>query len=324
MAKEFGKSPVAKRFEEVAKATMKNTDITAVKLIEDSALIDYPNNGEDISYTEDIENSINELGFTDPIEVTDFKMPEGKYMIVSGHRRRAAGVKCGMDLFPCIIKSFDSEDSVQNYVLLANSHRDSAKDPLLFCNRFKMHEQHLKNINFQGSVREEIAKRLGISVRQADRYNQMNKIIPPVWDLVREELVGMSSVLPMADLSPEEQNEVFEILKKYIDDGTELTREKVNYIIKDYKNPPEDSPKIKELNNKKRGNVLESIKKLNDNLTDLRDFGDEKEAENLLKAMEETFDIIFGKFYSISKRYDFDSEIEKIVNNLTEMLKNIE
>jgi len=336
MAKNFGKSPVAKRFEEVAKTTMANTDITTVKLIENSMLIDYPNNGEDISYTSDIENSINELGFTDPIEITDFNMPDGKYMIVSGHRRRAAGVKCGMDLFPCIIKSFENKNDVENYVLLANSQRDSAKDPLLYCNRFKMHEQHLKSVNFQGSVREEIAKRLGIGVRQADRYNQMNKIISPVWDLIREELIGMSSVLPMADLDEKEQREVFEILKEFINKGIELTREKVNYIIKNYKNKDNlkspDSEETQKENVQKAnetpapkpsGAVLDSIKTLNSNLTELHDFRDKKEAENLLKAMNETFDLILGKYYSISKKYDLDDEIQKTLENLTEMIKNI-
>ena len=342
MAKNFGKSPVAKRFGEVAKTTMANTDITVVKLIENSALIDYPNNGEDISYTSDIENSINELGFTDPIEITDFKMPNGKYMIVSGHRRRAAGVKCGMDLFPCIIKSFENENDVQNYVLLANSQRDSAKDPLLYCNRFKLHEKHLKKVNFQGSVREEIAKRLGISVRQADRYNQMNKIILPVWELVREELIGMSSVLPMADLDHEEQREIFEILREHIDGDEELTREKVNNIIKNYKNKDNlKNPSAGEFQEKKETKetqetkepapkvpksseaVLESIKILNANLSEVRDFRDKKEAENLLKVMEETFDLILGKYYLIGKKYDLDDEVRKTINNLEESINSI-
>ena len=326
MAKNFGKSPVAKRFGEVAKTTMINTDITAVKLIENSALIDFPGNGEDISDTSDLENSISELGFTDPIEVTDFKMPDGKYMIVSGHRRRAAGVKCGMDLFPCLIRSFDNENDVRNYVLLANSQRDSSKSPLLYCNRYKMHEQHLKNINFQGSVREEIAKRLGIGVRQADRYNQMNKIISPVLDLIDDGLIGMSSVLPMAELTDEEQKEVFEILKEYIDSGTEMTREKVNSIIKNYKNK-DNIKKIKDPFfqpvQKPSRPILESIKILNDNLTEINNFDDKKEAGNLLKAMEETFDLILGKYYLISKKYDLDEEVKKTMENLTETIKNI-
>ena len=259
MAKNFGKSPAAKKFDEIAKSSAMNINITNIMLIENSSLIDYADNGEDISYTEDIENSINELGFIDPIEVTDFSMADGIFTIVSGHRRRAAGVKCGMDLFPCIIRRFDNADDVRNYVLLSNSQRDSSKDPLLYCNRYKLHEQHLKSIGFKGSIREEIAKRLGISVQQADRYNQMNKIILPVWDLIREEKVGMSSVLPMAVLTSKEQHEVFGILKSHIENGAELTREKIREIVENYKKP---RPVHRE-DPQKSVKIIKSIKTLN-------------------------------------------------------------
>ena len=327
MAKNFGKSPAAKRFDEVAKTTMANTGITSIKLIENDNLIDYPNNGEDISYTADLENSINELGFTDPIEVTGYKMPDGQYMIVSGHRRRAAGIKCGMNLFPCIIKSFESEDDIRNYVLLANSQRDSIKDPLLYSKRYELHEQHLKSIEFQGSIREEVAKRLGISVQQADRYNQMNKIILPVWDLVRENIIGMSSVLPMAVLTYEEQLDIFEIFKKSADDGIELTREKVKEIIKNYKNNfesphGEDFSKQKAAENNKSGKALiKSFKTLNDSLNKINDLKNKKEAENLLTEMEKLFDTMLDKSYFIEQKYGLDTERQKFINNLSEKIK---
>jgi len=303
MAKKFGKSPISKRFEEVAKSSIANTNTAAIKLIENSALKDYPNNGEDISYTADIEKSIGELGFTDPIEVTDFGMAGGKYMIVSGHRRRAAGVKCGMELFPCIMKSFENEGDVQNYVLLANIHRDSAKDPLLYSVRYKMHEEHLKSINFQGSVPEEIAARLGISVTQAFRYNQMNKIILPIWDLVRGDIVGMSSVLPMAALNNSEQQDILEILKKCADYKMELTRKKVKEIIDDYKNNTHDSHRescCENVNDDSRGesakskNKIKALKAVNSRLQkivgfELDDFSDtnKEEAKIILAEMKE-------------------------------------
>lgn len=323
MAKNFGKSPVAKKFDEIAKTTA-NTNITTIKLIESSALIDYPNNGEDMSYTADIENSINELGFTDPIEVTDYKMPAGQYMILSGHRRRAAGVKCGMDLFPCIIKAFENESDVKNYVLLANSQRDSAKDPLLYCRRYKLHEQHLKAINFKGSIREEIAKRLGMSIQQADRYNQMNRIIPPVWDLVRDDIVGMSSVLSMAVLNEEEQADIFEQFKVLIADGVELTRGKVKAIIDDYRNKDiAESPHgegllgaIEPENPKSGRTIIKSIKNLNDSLSKISDLKNKKEAENLLTEMTKIFDTMLDKIYFIGKKYDLDKETQKVLENL--------
>jgi len=332
MPKNFNKSPAAKRFGEVAKNTMVNTNSAAVQLIENSALIDYPRNDEDISYTEDIENSIRELGFTDPVEITDFGMREGEYMILSGHRRRAAGVKCGMDLFPCIIKSFDNDSDVQKYVLLANSQRNAVRDPLLYCRRYKMHEQQLKSVNFQGSLREEIAKRLGMSVQQADRYNQMNKIIPPVWELVRKDAVGMSGVLPMSVLNHEEQREIFEILQKSIDGGLQMTREKVKKIIADYKKNQgilkcphrEDVKKTSKAEKQESSgrDLIKAVKNLNNSLGRTCDFKSKKEAESLLNEMEKTFELIFSKYCSVGKKYALDEEVQKTAESIKKMIED--
>lgn len=232
MAKNFGSAGSAKKIGEVVKASNEKAQVIVVKMIGTDNLMDYPMNQEDIEDTADLENSIRELGFIDPIEVTPF---DGKYMIVSGHRRRAAGVKAGIDTFPCIVKTFANDSDMQNYVLLANSQRDSAKDPLLFCKRYKAHEAYLKDIGFKGKVRDEVARRLGVSTPQADRYNNMNKIILPVWDMVRDEVVGMSSVLPMAKHSIEEQGELLEIMRGAIAAGHNLTRDMMKSIVDLYR-----------------------------------------------------------------------------------------
>ena len=235
MAKNFGNAGSAKKIKEVAKVSNEKANIIQVKMISNENLKDYPKNNEDITDTVDLENSMKELGFTDPIEVTSFGMKDGKYMIVSGHRRRRAGVKVGITTFPCIIKSFTDEKELRNYVLLANSQRDSAKDPLLFCKRYKMHEEYLKESGFKGKKREEIAKRLGISVQQADRYKKFNDVIISVWGMVTDGIVGMSSVLPMATHSIEEQNEIYNLLKEHNENGNNLSREVCSKIIKGYR-----------------------------------------------------------------------------------------
>ena len=150
MAKNFGNAPGAKVIGEVAKQSAQKATVVTVRNIEAVKLHDFAKNGEDILDTADLEKSISEIGFTDPIEVTNFGCIEGEYTIVSGHRRRAAGVKCGMTSFPCIVKSFQSEDEVRNYVLFANSQRDSSKDPLLYAKRYIMHKEYLKEIGFAG------------------------------------------------------------------------------------------------------------------------------------------------------------------------------
>ena len=234
--KNFDNIPGLKIVAEVAKISAEKARVITIKNILNENLVDCSQNQEDITDTADLENSIKELGFTDPLEVTQFRMDDGKYMILSGHRRRAAGVKCGMNMFPCMIKEFESDEVVKNYVLLSNSQRDSEKDPLLFCKRYKMHEEYLRETGFTGKLRKEIAKRLGISIPQADRYSRMNKIILPVWDMVRDEIVGMSSVLPLAALPPDEQENILSIFRDCISEEVDLTRETVKLIVDGYNN----------------------------------------------------------------------------------------
>jgi ParB/RepB/Spo0J family partition protein len=235
MAKNFSNAGASKSFSEVAAKSEEKASVVVLQNIATENLIDNPKNGEDITYTADLEQSMKEVGFTDPIEVTDFQMTAGMYMILSGHRRRAAGVNVGITVFPCLVRHFQSEAEVQNYTLLANSQRDSARDPLLFCKRYKMHEQYLKESGFAGKIREEVAKRLGISVQHADRFNTMNRVILTVWDMVRAEQVGMSAVLPLASHTEDEQKEIVSIMQDAQKQNITLTRETVKRIVEGYR-----------------------------------------------------------------------------------------
>ena len=236
MAKNFGSAGSAKVIKEVAKASAEKSTVVTGRMITDEDLIDCPLNKEDTSYTADIEKSIDEIGFVDPIDVTTFEQPDGKFMIVGGHRRRVAGRRKGIKTFPCLIRQFDSWESVNNHLLLVNSYRDSGKDPLLLCKRYKNHEEYLKSIGTDSNkMREEVAKRLGLSIPQADRYNTMNKVILPVWDMVSREIVGMSSVLPMAKHTPEEQQVIYEIMQEAIKANVDLTRDTVKKIVAEYR-----------------------------------------------------------------------------------------
>lgn len=233
----FDKAKSAQTIKDVAKKSNEKANLITIKYYKDEILLDYPKNNEDISSTVDIEKSIMEQGFTDPIEITDYGAPEGKYYIVSGHRRRAAGRKSGLTEFPCILRHFTSDNEVYNYVLFSNAQRDSAKDPLLMAKRYKMHENYLMEIGFDGAIAEEVAKRLGLQKAQADRYKMMNKVIMPIWDLVTSGAVGMSSVTDsgLYTHTPEEQQEILSIMEECADNAVELTRATVSKIVKGYR-----------------------------------------------------------------------------------------
>ena len=79
LAKDFGKLN-NKTFSNVSKMSEEKSQVITVKMIPNDKLNDYPNNREDVADTLDLENSIKQLGFTDPIEVTAFGQPDGEYM----------------------------------------------------------------------------------------------------------------------------------------------------------------------------------------------------------------------------------------------------
>lgn len=232
MAAKFGAKNTQKIVDD-AKRSFAKQELTTVKMIDNADLIDNPANSEDVSYTADLEASIQAIGFVDPLDVTP--LDNGKYMIVSGHRRRATGVKLGMDVFPCLVHNFASKDDMENWLLYLNNYRDTAKDPLLFMRRALSTKAYLERTNFDGSIRNEIARRLGLSTKQADRYLALAKIITPIHVWVSDESVSVSSVHPLASHTPEEQAEIYDIMKVAKESGTDLTRDVVKRIVDAYR-----------------------------------------------------------------------------------------
>lgn len=227
------KSTVAAKTVSAAKEATKNNKVTFVKMIDNADLIDNPLNSEDITDTADLEASIREIGFVDPIDVTQYGAPTGKYMIVSGHRRRATGVKLGMTEFPCIIHDFTDEADVENWLLYLNNYRDSSKDPLLYMRRCQAIKAYLEK-SFVGNIHEEIARRLGITRKTVFQYLAIGKLIESLQLLVKNGDVGVTSVQPIAQLDPEDQLIVYNIMSDAKENGAELTRSLVKRICDRY------------------------------------------------------------------------------------------
>ena len=217
------KSNAAAKSVAAAKEANKNNKTAFVKMISNDDLLDNPKNAEDITDTADLEASIQEIGFVDPIDVTPFGAPDGKYMIVSGHRRRASGVKLGYTEFPCLIHDFRSDADVENWLLFLNNYRDSSKDPLLYMRRCQAAKAYLENTEFKGNLHEEISRRLGISRKTVFAYLALGKLIAPIQQLVRDDVVGMTSVQPVAQFDPVDQAQIHEIMLRAKDE-TDLTR----------------------------------------------------------------------------------------------------
>lgn len=249
----------ADKFADVAKTSNERANQEKVVWIKDENILDNPKNEEDCTYLDDILASIESQGFTHPLIVTDFQMETGKYMLISGHRSRTAGRVKNYKEFPCIVKHYTTEADAYEALLTANVARNTDRDPLLYAVRYRQYEQLLDMRGFNGSKREEIAKRLGLSVKHADKYNTFNRIIEEVWELVRAGM-PMEPLCTLAKESKEVQHDIYMLLK-VAEEREHLNSAAVKVIIDTYrgKDNGKDSPRDEEEHIAKQESVLTSM-----------------------------------------------------------------
>lgn len=209
----------------------KKQDIVNIDI---DSLVPYPKNNEDVENIEDLLESMQKNGFTDPIEVTTYGMEDGKYQILSGHRRTAAWKKLnnGKVAIKAIVvdKVFHDDNEVWNYVLMANAQRTEASNPMLIVQRYKEHSSYCQAVGIK-NIREEVAKRLNLSKQNADRYANLSKAIKEIAGLVFDGVVGVSSIQKICTKDEETQKKIYKILMDSRNDGKDLTRDFVNNLV---------------------------------------------------------------------------------------------
>ncbi len=232
----MGKFDKAKnKFNEVKIKSNEQANEKKVIWIEDDLLIDHPLNQEDIEYIDDLVANIKSQGFSYELTVTKYGAPEGKYYIVSGHRRRKAAHELGYTEYPCIVKDYASDADVYEAILTGNGTRNTDRDPFCYSTRYMQWEKLLTMQGFTGSMREEIAKRLGCHVRQADKYKVFSKLIEELKDLVREGKCGREPLLSIANKSEDVQREFFDFICNNFDNyDSRINSKQMQDIINEF------------------------------------------------------------------------------------------
>ncbi len=244
----INKSKVKTNASSVAKTEATKSGKMVVENILIENLVPDPNNGEDVSITSDLEFSINHNGFNDPIVVTSFGMEEGKYRIVSGHRRTEAMKKLGKTAIPCFIHDFKSEEEIsdarESYNLAT---RDSIKNPMLFVERWKRFSEERKGQKI-GVLKSKFAEMTGLSDARVQRLLTTAKLIPEILLMIQNDEVGESSCEPIATMNVEKQNDIYNIMQEAIKDvDGVLTRPNVKKIVEAYKKGVKTWADIKEI-----------------------------------------------------------------------------
>ena len=209
----------------------------------------------------DTVQSIREHGILLPLVARP--IPDGKYEIVSGHRRSHAGKLAGLETVPVIVRELDDDAAV---ILMVDSNLQ--RENILPSERafaFKMKLEAMKHQGqrldltcsqvgnkLQGKKSSEVlAEQIGQSKNQIFRFIRLTELLPELLDLVDERKLAFNSAVEVSYLNPEEQGWLAETidseqstpslsqaqrLKRFSQDG-KLTEDMVLAIMSEQKKP---------------------------------------------------------------------------------------
>ena len=168
-------------------------------------------------------DSINEYGVLVPIIVRPTN--DGKFEIISGHRRHHASLLAGKTEIPAIVREMDDDTAIL-LMVDSNLQREHIK-PSEKAYAYKM---KLEAMNRQGQrtditsaqvepksgllerSNELLAKQVGESVAQIKRYVRLTNLIPKILDMVDDGKIAFTIAVELSYLKEEEQYELHAVM----------------------------------------------------------------------------------------------------------------
>ena len=186
-----------------------------IKSIKISDLISAPDNpfkGTLDTEMERLIESVAETGIIAPIIVRPAE--NGKYEIVSGHRRKYACEYLGIETVPTIVKDLDRNEAV---IFLVDSNLQRGN--ILPSEKAFAYKMKLDALSAQGKRTDLTSCQLGTklrsdelmaqsaedSARQIQRYIRLTNLIPPILDMVDEKRMAFTPAVELSYRLPEEQ-----------------------------------------------------------------------------------------------------------------------
>ena len=206
--------------------------VTAETLIDISEINDFhsgPLGGqpyrvdEEAASFKELVESINESGIAEPLIVRKDNTQSGCYEIISGHRRKAAALKCGIDKLPCVIREY-SDDEASIFVADGNIHRTSQEIyPSEKAWAYRMKLEALKRQGKRSDLTsdqvgpklradEKVASESSDSATQIKRYIRLTYLISPLLHKVDMGKLPFVVGVELSYLLPAEQQMAFDVI----------------------------------------------------------------------------------------------------------------
>ena len=145
--------------------------------------------------------------------------PTGEgYEIISGHRRRAAALRLGMDKLPVLVREMNDDEAV---ILMVDS--NIQRENLLPSEKAFAYKMKLEAMKHQGERSDSSSGQVGHksrdfisegeSGRTVQRYIRLTYLAKPLLDMVDEQKIAFSPAVELSYLTKQEQAELWDIIQ---------------------------------------------------------------------------------------------------------------
>lgn len=186
---------------------------------------DFPNHPYQVRMDEDMDQlvqSVKVRGIITPITLR--QKEDGRYEIVSGHRRKKACELAGLDTVKAEIKELTRDEAI---ILMVES--NFQRSTILPSEKGFAYKMRLEAIKRQGMrtdltstpvvsklrSNEELGEINGESREQVRRYIRLTELIPEIRDLVDDGKMALRPAVELSYLCPDEQNCLAEQIKYF-------------------------------------------------------------------------------------------------------------
>lgn len=160
-------------------------------------------------------DSIREYGILSPLLA---RPTEDGFEIVSGHRRKAAALRLGLDRLPVLVRDMSDDEAV---ILMVDS--NIQRENLLPSEKAFAYKMKLEALKHQGrSTSVQVAPKLtteligneaGISKDMVKRYIRLTNLAKPILDMVDAQRIAFSPAVELSYLTGQEQAELWDLMQ---------------------------------------------------------------------------------------------------------------
>lgn len=189
---------------------------------------DHPFRVNDDEEMQTLMDSIEEIGLQEPLITR--KKEDGRYEIVSGHRRLYACQKLGLKLVQIIVRDYTRDEAI-----IAMVDSNLKREHILPSEKAKAYKMKMEAMSRQGKrtdleenstcapvghklepgkkTRDIIAEESGDSHEQVRRYIRLNDLVPELLQLVDEDRIAFRPAVELSYLSEDEQRDLLETIE---------------------------------------------------------------------------------------------------------------